>query len=58
MSKIAEMAKANYPDPWNKTMIRKLVEKGRITEEEYKENTGEDYDRNHQQTHKSNQTGS
>ena len=39
-----EMAKKNYPDPWNKNMIRRLVEKGRLTPEEYEDITGEPYD--------------
>lgn len=44
MSKYAEIAKRNYPDPWNITMLRVLVERGKITAEEFKEITGEDYE--------------
>ena len=40
---ILEMAKSNYPDLWNKNMLRKLVERGRISEDEYIEITGEKY---------------
>ena len=42
--KYADIAKENYPDPWNKAMLRKMVEKGRLTPEEYEEITGEVYD--------------
>lgn len=41
MSKYAEIAKRNYPNPWNIAMLRVLVERGRITAEEFKEITGE-----------------
>lgn len=44
MNKIAELAKKNYPDQWNIEMVRNLVVKGRITEEEYEEITGEVYE--------------
>lgn len=44
MNKIAELAKKNYPDQWNIEMVRNLVVKGRITEEEYEEITGEIYE--------------
>lgn len=44
MNKIYELAKKNYPSLWNKEMIRNLVEKGRITAEQYKDITGEDYE--------------
>lgn len=39
-----EMAKKNYPDLWNKEMLRRLAQKGRITAEEYEEITGEAYE--------------
>lgn len=42
MSKYAEIAKKNYPDNWSIEMLRNLVEKGRITAEEFKEITGQD----------------
>ena len=44
MNKIYEMAKKNYPRLWNIDMLRTLVDKGRITPEQFKEITGEDYD--------------
>lgn len=44
MSRYAEIAKKNYPDPWNIAMLRVLVERGKITADEYKEITGEDYE--------------
>ena len=44
MSKFFDLAKANYDTgAWNKAMIAKLVEKGRITAAEYKLITNEDY---------------
>ncbi|MBR0091714.1 MAG: XkdX family protein [Lachnospiraceae bacterium] len=42
MSKIAELAGKNYPENWNREMLRNLVEKGRLTEEEFKKITGDD----------------
>ncbi len=44
MNKIYEMAKKNYPQLWNIDMLRTLVAKGRITPEQFKEITGEDYE--------------
>lgn len=44
MSKYAELAKKNYPDFWNIEMLRKLVERGRITTEEFEDITGEPYE--------------
>lgn len=45
MSKVFyEMAKRNYPNLWNITMLRTFVQLGRITAEEFKEITGEDYE--------------
>ena len=41
---IFELAKKYYPDKWNKAMIRNLVDKGKLTELQYKEITGEDYE--------------
>lgn len=35
-----EMAKRNYPDNWNIEMLRKLVQRGRITAEQFTEITG------------------
>lgn len=40
---IFEMAKAYYPEKWNKEMIRNLTAKGRLTPEQYEEITGEPY---------------
>lgn len=39
-----ELAKKNYPDNWNIEMLRRYVQKGRITAEQYKKIAGEDYD--------------
>lgn len=44
MNKFVQLAKKNYPEHWNIEMVRNLVEKGRISEEEYKEITGEEYE--------------
>lgn len=44
MSKIYDLAKKNYPELWNIEMLRNLVAKGRITEEQFEEITGEPYD--------------
>ena len=44
MIDVYEMAKKNYPDPWNKAMIKKLVEKGKLTAEQFEEITGEPYE--------------
>ena len=41
---IYETAKRNYPKPWNKAMIKNLVRLGKLTEEQYKDITGEDYE--------------
>lgn len=38
-----EMAKENYPDFWNISMLRKLVKKGRLTVAEFEEITGNTY---------------
>lgn len=37
-----EMAKENYPHNWNLEMLKKLVKKGRLTKEEFKQITGDD----------------
>ena len=44
MNKIAQLAKKNSPEQWNIEMVRNLVVKGRISEEEYEEITGEEYE--------------
>ncbi len=44
MINVFERAKQNYPDPWNKAMIRKLVTRGQLTPEQYEEITGEPYE--------------
>lgn len=44
MSKAYKMAEKYYPDLWGKEKIRKLVEAGKLTEEEYEKLTGEPYD--------------
>ena len=44
MSKFAKKIKYYYDYGfWNKAMVRNAVVKGKITEEEFKEITGEDY---------------
>ena len=44
MSKFAKKIKYYYDYGfWNKVMVRNAVVKGKITEEEFKEITGEDY---------------
>lgn len=40
---IVTLAKKYYPDKWNDSYIRILVERGKITADEYKEITGKDY---------------
>lgn len=45
MSKIYEMAKAYYESgEWNEPMIRRLVEKDRLTPAEYEGITGNPYE--------------
>ena len=39
-----EMAKKYYPTLWNIDRIKTLAKKGKLTPEEYKEITGEEYD--------------
>ncbi len=41
---IFEMAKKYYPTLWNIDRIKTLVKRGKLTPEEYKEITGEEYD--------------
>lgn len=38
-----ELAKKYYPTLWDKDRLIKLVKVGKLTAEEYKEITGEDY---------------
>ena len=47
MSKIYEQAKANYPKPWNRAMVDRLFERGRLTQEEYNDVLGIDPDEEH-----------
>lgn len=44
MSKAYELAKKYYPNFWGKEKLKKLVEAGKLTADEYKEITGEDYE--------------
>ena len=44
MTKAYKMAEKYYPDLWGKEKIRKLVEAGKLTEEESEKLTGEPYD--------------
>lgn len=39
-----DIAKHNYPDNWNLEMMRRYVQRGKITPEQYEEITGEAYD--------------
>lgn len=39
-----ELAKKYYPSFWGIDRLRLLVEKGKLTPEQFKEITGEDYD--------------
>lgn len=41
---IYEQAKKYYPKNWNIDRLKKLVSLGKLTEEEFKEITGEDYE--------------
>ena len=44
MSKaVMEKAKCYYPAHWTKSYLYALIEKGKLTKDEYKEVTGEDY---------------
>ena len=38
-----ELALKNYPRCWTDEMVQKLVAKGKITSEDYKEITGNEY---------------
>lgn len=40
----ADIAEKNYPDVWNKAMLKNLVKLKRLTRAEYKAITGEDYE--------------
>ena len=44
MANYYKMAKENYPDNWNLDMLKRLVQKGRLTAEQFKEITGEDFE--------------
>lgn len=41
--KIKELALRNYPRCWTEEMVQTLVAKGKLTSDEYKEITGNDY---------------
>lgn len=41
---VYEMAKKYYPRLWDKTRLQKLVQAGKLTEEEYREIVGDDSD--------------
>ena len=41
---VKEKAKGYYPTLWSDERLRILVEAGKLTKEEYKEVTGNDYD--------------
>jgi hypothetical protein len=44
MSKAKELALKYYPAYWNEARIRALVEAGKLTADDYKEITGNDYE--------------
>lgn len=44
MIDVYEMAKENYPKPWNKRMLQRLVRQGQLTAEQYEEIVGEPYE--------------
>ena len=41
---VYEKAKQNYPSPWNKAMLKRLVSKEQLTPEQFEEITGEPYE--------------
>ena len=43
MIDVYEEAKKKYPKPWNKAMLKKLVNLGKLTEAQYEEIVGEVY---------------
>ncbi len=43
MESIVELCKRNYGRTWTKEMIASLVEKGKLSPEQYRQITGEDY---------------
>lgn len=40
----ADIARKNYPEYWSKAMLKKLVQKRKLTQAEYEEITGEPYE--------------
>lgn len=44
MELIYEKAKKYYPHRWNDSMLRNLVDKGRLTKDEYEAVTGKEYE--------------
>lgn len=43
MIDVYEEAKKKYPKPWNKAMLKKLVNLGKLTEAQYEEIVGEPF---------------
>lgn len=43
MINVYEEAKKKYPKPWNKAMLKKLVNLGKLTEAQYEEIVGEPF---------------
>lgn len=43
MIDVYEEAKKKYPKPWNKAMLKRLVNLGKLTEAEYEEIVGEPF---------------
>ncbi len=39
-----ELAKKYYPSLWSKDRLKVLVERGKLTKDQYKEVTGEEYE--------------
>lgn len=43
MIDVYEEAKKKYPKPWNKAMLKKLVNLGKLTEAQYEDIVGEPF---------------
>lgn len=43
MIDVYEEAKKKYPKPWNKAMLKRLVNLGKLTEAQYEEIVGEPF---------------
>ena len=43
MIDVYEEAKKKYPKPWNKAMLKRLVDLGKLTEAQYEDIVGEPF---------------